>query len=168
MKSSPPIGHPNRILESNPPKPLSPEEWQKACNKAELRTKQSNDRHAQELLRAIDAFERFVRSGFQQDTFPKQVYRLCSYTFNHIAHFDRYGFYEVWFSDTDRQIDFVKHALEFDMESSGFLRPVHEAILEVLSESGIYATLTKQRMQETVHREKAELTRLLGKYGDPR
>lgn len=54
---------------------------------------------------------RFVAGGFRRTMFTKTLYRNLSDCFGHIAEFDVHGFYDVWFSTTQRQLDWVSHTL---------------------------------------------------------
>ena len=45
-----------------------------------------------------EALEKFIRSRFAYKAFTDKVYRLLTFHFSHIAHYDRDGFYQEWFT----------------------------------------------------------------------
>src|SRR5437763_16936141 len=45
-------------------------------------------------------FVKFVESDFNQRLFPQAFYRRLSMTFGHIAHLNRQGFFETFFTTT--------------------------------------------------------------------
>lgn len=63
--------------------------------------------------RFANHFVRFVRSGFQRTMFQEWFYKRLSSCFRHIAHYNRHGFYETWFSSAKRQYAFIENALHF-------------------------------------------------------
>jgi hypothetical protein len=58
-------------------------------------------------------FAHFVEAGMPETLFPKWFYTRLSMTFGHIAHFDRGGFYDTWFSDDAAKLAFLKHTIEW-------------------------------------------------------
>jgi hypothetical protein len=61
--------------------------------------------------RFYDHFIVFVESGFKEELFHDWFYRKLSNCFGHIAHYDRIGFYDTWFSNNERRFKFIRHAL---------------------------------------------------------
>ena len=58
-----------------------------------------------------NAFLHFIESEWARTAFSKSFYNRLSMCFSHIAHGDRTGFYESWFtSDADR-LRFLRHTL---------------------------------------------------------
>ena len=55
---------------------------------------------------------RFVESGYNPNLFHKELYTRLSMCFGHIPHFNKYGFYEEWFSTPERQADWVNYVCE--------------------------------------------------------
>jgi hypothetical protein len=53
-------------------------------------------------------FVRFVQSGFKWSLFTKGFYSRLSMCRGHIAHYDRHGFYDEWFSTPERRADFLE------------------------------------------------------------
>jgi hypothetical protein len=55
----------------------------------------------------------FIESEWAPALFTKSFYNRLSMCFGHIAHIDRMGFYETWFtSDADR-LKFLRHTLDW-------------------------------------------------------
>lgn len=59
-------------------------------------------------------FVSFVSNGFREKDFSISFYRRLSMCFGHIAHYDRNGFYDTWFSSKERQKDFIAHCLSWE------------------------------------------------------
>ena len=57
-------------------------------------------------------FARFVLSGFKPSLFTQKFYVQLSHIFGHIAHYDRNGFRDVWFSTPARQRSFIDRVRE--------------------------------------------------------
>jgi hypothetical protein len=74
---------------------FTPTKWDSAQDKADFANK----------------FVRFVESGFKETLFTKKFYNRLSNCFQHIAHYNKFGFYDYWFSDYQSQIDFLNRAL---------------------------------------------------------
>src|SRR5262249_861762 len=56
-------------------------------------------------------FVKFVESDFDQRLFSQAFYRRLSMTFGHIAHFNRQGFFETFFSTTADKVRFLRMTL---------------------------------------------------------
>ena len=80
----------NKIFDE---KQFVPTEWSSAKEKADF---------ANHLIR-------FIESGYKESLFNKKFYNRLSMTFGHIAHYNKYGFYDVWFSSRDRQKRFLEN-----------------------------------------------------------
>jgi hypothetical protein len=68
---------------------------------------------AEDKAKFANHFVRFVESGFKESLFPKWFYTRLSMTFGHIAHYNRNGFYETWFANTDKQMEFLQHTMRY-------------------------------------------------------
>ena len=125
----------------------------------------SNDQHAAEdKARFANAFVRFVESGFKPTVFPDWFYRRLSCTFGHIAHFDRNGFYEAWFSTTRRRRDFLQRCLTHPFYMGAPFSDAEDACRQWVRKSGLVAKLGVQVALEVETKERAELARLQAKY----
>lgn len=67
----------------------------------------------EEKLKFCNAFKRFVEAGFPVEKFTKSFYNRLSMCFGHIAHYNKNGFYDVWFSSPERQHEFIRHTLKY-------------------------------------------------------
>lgn len=54
----------------------------------------------------------FVLNGFPAGEFTNLLYTKLSNCFGHIAHYNREGFYGVWFATPEKQAAFIKHTLD--------------------------------------------------------
>ena len=68
---------------------------------------------AEEKARFANHYVKFVTDGFKQSQFTKWFYNHLANRFGHIAHHDKAGFYEEWFSTPERQEEFIKNALDW-------------------------------------------------------
>lgn len=64
-------------------------------------------------LRFCAHFVRFVEADCPWSLFHEPFYRRLSMTFDHIAHVNRRGFYEKWFSSLARRVAFLEHTLTY-------------------------------------------------------
>ncbi len=51
----------------------------------------------------------FIESSYKESLFHKGFYHQLSTMFGHIAHYNKFGFYEEWFANRERQREFLKH-----------------------------------------------------------
>lgn len=56
---------------------------------------------------------RFIESDYNENLFYKWFYTRLSMCFGHIAHYNKVGFYDTWFSSKDRQTAFLDHTLRY-------------------------------------------------------
>jgi len=108
----------------------------------------------------------FVEQGFKEKQFTKKLYQSLSNAFGHIAHFNRGGFFEVWFTCPEEQLAWVNRTLEASIygEAAHCLSDVERRFQLWLADSGIRARLQAQVDAENETRERAELQRLQAKY----
>lgn len=66
---------------------------------------------AQDKADFCNCFVRFVKSGYKQNIFTEEFYTRLSMCFGHIAHYDRQGFYETFFTSLEGQIRFAETTL---------------------------------------------------------
>jgi len=71
---------------------FTPTEWNSAEDKAKF----------------ANHFVRFVTGGFKYSVFPKWFYHRLSNMYGHIAHHNKAGFYDTWFSSPDRAVSFIE------------------------------------------------------------
>ncbi len=125
----------------------------------------ANDQHAAEdKARFANHFVRFVETGFKPTVFPEWFYHRLSCTFGHIAHFNRNGFYETWFSTTRRRRDFLQRCLTHPFYMGAPFSDAEDACRQWVRKSGLVAKLSVQVALEVETKERAELARLKAKY----
>lgn len=59
-------------------------------------------------------FKRFVLSGFKRFHFHNWFYQRLSNCFGHIAHYDKAGFYEQFFTTPQGKLQFLRMTAEHD------------------------------------------------------
>ena len=55
----------------------------------------------------IKHFKSFVQKGFTESMFNQSFYNRMSMMRGHIAHYNRGGFYETWFSTSEKRAGFL-------------------------------------------------------------
>lgn len=138
------------------PKPFTPEQF----TATQFSTQKEKADFANHLVR-------FVLSGFKQSLFFDWFYRRLSFTFGHIAEFNRHGFYEVWFSTTINQLEFLRNITRAHCvgDPAYTFSDVERAIKQWLAGTNLIAEYTKKVTEEVEKAERAELQRLTKKYG---
>jgi len=68
---------------------------------------------AEEKLRVIRAWERFVGGGFKNSSFTDALYHHLTLHCSFIAHYDKAGFYSTYFVDPDATVSFL-HQFDSD------------------------------------------------------
>lgn len=114
----------------------------------------------------------FVESGFEERRFTEHLYLTVRSCFGHIAHYDRRGFYDYWFSTAAKQLSWVRYVLSSEREKSNprfTFSDVEGDVREWLSRSSHEAHLENEATAEVEKAERAELARLKAKYegGEP-
>lgn len=78
--------------------------------------KQGNTVYEDKDIRAlIKQFKTFSRYGYQLEHFTKSLYNFLYLQSGFIAHYDKYGFYDYYFSNGDKSLflEDMKRSLEF-------------------------------------------------------
>ena len=111
-------------------------------------------------------FVYFVESDFSRSLFTQRFYTRLSICFGHIAHYNQHGFYDEWFSSTNRKADFLRHTLQAQAHGLPEFTycDVERAIRRYLRGSSLLETYAIQARVETETRERALLGRLRAKY----
>jgi hypothetical protein len=111
----------------------------------------------------------FVATGFDCALFQPWFYQRLSMSFGHIAHRDLDGFYNTWFERTFDQYVFVERALRWRCfgDPAFTYCDVEAALQQWLSSGRVLDALAGLLAVEREARERAELHRLLAKYGVP-
>ena len=118
--------------------------------------------------RAANKFVAFLRADCPESKFTKELYKMCSSTFGHIAHYNAAGFYATWFSSPERRVRYIRQALARHCvgDPAWTWSDVEEALQgEFERDYHVYVghnTELANASQES--RERAELARLQAKY----
>jgi hypothetical protein len=111
-------------------------------------------------------FVKFLESDFDQRQFSQAFYRRLSMTFGHIAHFNRQGFVETFFTTTTDKVRFLRMTLAHPCfgDPAFTYSDVERALQCWLRETGILARYEQRLADETEAAERAQLARLKAKY----
>jgi hypothetical protein len=111
-------------------------------------------------------FLRFVANDFKESLFTERFYRRLSMTFDHIAHYNRNGFFATWFSSTQTKVEFLQHTLSAQCwgQAEHTYSDVEKAIQHELRNSSILERYQVQLRGEIEQRERALLSALKAKY----
>lgn len=119
---------------------------------------------AAEDQKYIDKLVAFAITGFPERKFTEDLYRWLSRHFDHIAHYDRGGFYGEWFSSLEKQIRWLNLAC-WDWQASRHDH-VEAEVKRLLVQNGIRERLFAAHTRSVEQAERAELRRLATKYPD--
>jgi hypothetical protein len=119
--------------------------------------------------RFANHYVRFVAAGFDRALFQQWFYRRLCMTFGHIAHTNLDGFYNTWCERTFDQCGLVDRALRWRCPGDPAFTycDVEAALQQWLWSVGALDVLAARLAAEREARERAELHRLLAKYGVP-
>jgi hypothetical protein len=122
-----------------------------------------------EKARFANQFVRFVAGGFAPHLFPDWFYTRLSLTFGHIAHYNRRGFYETWFTNPRRQLAFLSHTMQYPCygDPRFTYSDVETALVKWLETTDYAAHLASLIEADDEAVERATLSRLIAKYGVP-
>jgi hypothetical protein len=111
-------------------------------------------------------FVKFVVSDFDERLFSQTFYRRLSMTFGHIAHFNRQGFFETFFTTTADKVRFLRMTLAHACfgDPAFTYSDVERALQGWLRESEIVAKYEQRFAEEMEAGERADLARLKAKY----
>ncbi len=133
------------------PDQFTPTKWDTAADKA----------------RFANQFVKFVESGFDQRHFTERFYRRLSNTFGHIAHYNRLGFWEEFFTTTEGKMRFLELTLRHPCygDATWTYSDVERALQSWLAVDGTLAKWRERLAAEIESSERAELLRLQKKFG---
>ena len=110
----------------------------------------------------------FLRADCPESKFSKDLYKMCSSVFGHIAHYNAAGFYATWFSTPERRVRFVRQALTRPCvgDPAWTWSDVEEALQDEFERNNdVYVGRnTELANASQLAREPAELARLQAKY----
>jgi hypothetical protein len=132
------------------PSQFTPTQWDTAENKA-LFAKQ---------------FVRFVKSDFAAKHFTEKFYQRLSNTFGHIAHYNRSGFWDTFFTITADKVRFLEMTLRWPCygDPAWTYSDAERALQEWLRADGALERYRQRLAEETEAVERAEFARLQRKY----
>jgi hypothetical protein len=121
---------------------------------------------AEEKARFARRFIWFVESDFAERDFPQALYRRLSSCFGHIAHYNRKGFYEEFFTATEGKVRFLRMTLAHPTwgDPAFTYSDVERALQSWLNQNGVLARYERRLAAEQEAAERAELARLQAKY----
>jgi hypothetical protein len=121
---------------------------------------------AQDKMRFAQQFVRFVESDFAEKHFTDRFYRRLSNTFSHIAHYNRGGFWDEFFTTTADKVRFLKQTLQHPCygDVAWTYSDVERALQQWLKASDVLERYQRKLAEETEATERAELARLQHKY----
>ena len=112
-------------------------------------------------------FIRFVQSDFAAKHFTDKFYRRLSNTFGNIAHYDRGGFWNEFFTSTADKVRFLEQTLQHPCygDPAWTFSDVERALQALLKADGTLERYRQRLAEESEAGERAELARLQQKYG---
>jgi hypothetical protein len=122
---------------------------------------------AQEKAAFAKHFMQFVRSDFTAKHFTDKFYRRLSNTFGHIAHYNRGGFWETFFTTTADKVRFLEQTLQHPCygDPAWTYSDVERSLQAWLRAEGTLDQYRQRLTEETEAAERTELARLQRKYG---
>ncbi len=127
---------------------------------------------AEDKVKWANAMASWVQRGFPESGWRKGLYDgLYIHMYSHIAEYNQYGFYCVWFDGIDKQLQWLKYASKGGYLPGGAGHPeytwsdVEKAFSAWIKENGFIAKYQKLVDDSIETQERAQLSHLLKKYG---
>lgn len=113
-------------------------------------------------------FTKLVEKDFAKSRFPKWFYTRLSMTFGHIAHYNREGFFEEFFTTTEGKVRFLRKTLAHPCygDPAWTYSDVERVLQEWLLEHDVLSKYESRLAKEQEAEERAVLARLQAKYGN--
>jgi hypothetical protein len=113
-----------------------------------------------------NALLRFLDADCPQELFTKKLYQRLSMTFGHIAHYDRWGFYDTWFTRARHRAAFVEKMLRWPCHGDPkfTFSDVEYAIQQVMRQRNYLARFELKAAEALRAAELKDLERLEAKY----
>ena len=111
---------------------------------------------------------RFVSSDFPRHQFTQRFYSQLMHTCGHIAHYSLMGFWTEFFTSTANKVEFLDQTIRHHCygQPDHTWSDVERLVIQRLRAADLLA-LYQSRLRAECHAgERAELARLLAKYGD--
>lgn len=121
---------------------------------------------AKDKEKFVKHFIRFVKKDFPKSMFNKKFYSRLSNTFGHIAHYDIAGFWETFFTSTQRKVVFLQQTIEWPCygDANYTFCDAERYIQKQLKEMGVVEQYQNKEYQEINNREHSEYLRLKDKF----
>ena len=122
---------------------------------------------AEQKAKFANQFVKFVDNGFKESDFPEWFYKRLSMCFSHIAHYNRQGFFDTFFTSISYKIDFIRQTLDCDCygDSTFTYSDVERVLKQWMEEKHILSTYQLRLSEVSESVERAEYERLKVKYG---
>ena len=113
-----------------------------------------------------NALLNFLDADCRQELFTSKLYRRLSMTFGHIAHYDRSGFYDTWFTRARHRAAFVEKTLRWPCHGDPMFTfsDVELAIQQVIRQRNYLARFELKAAEALRAAELRELEHLEAKY----
>jgi len=113
-----------------------------------------------------NALLHFLDADCPQELFTKKLYQRLSMTFGHIAHYDRVGFYDTWFTRARHRAAFVEKTLRWPCHGDPefTFSDVEHAIQQVMRQRNYLARFELRAAEALRAAELRDLERLEAKY----
>jgi len=113
-----------------------------------------------------NALVHFLDTDCPQELFTKKLYQRLSMTFGHIAHYDRSGFYDTWFTRARHRAAFVEKTLRWPCHGDPefTFSDVEYAIQQVMRQRNCLARFELKAAEALRAAEIKDLERLEAKY----
>jgi len=122
---------------------------------------------AQDKAVFANRFVRFVQSDFTAKHFTEKFYQRLSNTFSHIAHYNRGGFFDTFFTATADKVRFLRMTVQYPCygDPAWTFSDVEQAVQAWLKAEGTLEQYQQRLADETEAGERALLARLQQKDG---
>jgi hypothetical protein len=113
-----------------------------------------------------NSFLRFIEGDWKESLFTKNFYNRLSMCFGHIAHYDRTGFWDTWFTSDRSRFEFLCHALKWPCygDPKFTFCDVERAIQREIRRRNYLAIYELKSAEELRSAEMAVLSHLEAKY----
>jgi hypothetical protein len=122
---------------------------------------------AEDKEKFANALMKFIANEFPRPAFSKTLYQRLSNTFGNIAHYDRDGYYSVFFERDADKVVFLDQTLRWPCygDPTYTFCDVERAVQRRLQAANVIDVFRMREADATRKRELAALARLQAKYG---
>jgi hypothetical protein len=125
---------------------------------------------AEDKAKFANALMKFIANEFPRPAFSKALYQRLSNTFGHIAHYNRDGYYSVFFERHADKVVFLDQTLRWPCygDPTYTFCDVERAVQRRLRAANVIDVVRMREADATRKRELDALARLQAKYGTNR